>query len=120
MQRTATITYHGGGESDVGQLLATAAYTVDEGLASNPIRTFLLRAPFTIPGVGEFVVESAMVAHTGNTSLAVRRLSEPPGTLLLAGWGWNSALQPYFDVALASGGSIQIYLASSDPSAERV
>jgi hypothetical protein len=117
MDRSATVTYEPVDHSAAEQTVAAGVFVFDEGLASNPIPKLLLRLPFNIPDVGDFVVESAVVVFSGSASLAVRRASEPADTLFLAGWGWQAGVDPYFGVRLPATGTIGVYLRSSSPAA---
>jgi hypothetical protein len=112
MNRTATVQFEPDDDSAATRTVATGTFVVDEGLASNPIQTFLLRLPFNIPEAGEFTLESAVVARTDNTSLSVRRTSEPAEGLFLAGFVWKGGFNPYFGVRIPAVGSIHIYLAT--------
>lgn len=113
MERSATVTYGRDDDPAGEQIIAKGAFVRDEGLASNPIPKFLLRLPFTIPEVGEFILESAVVAVNGNASLAVRRVSEPAESLFLAAWVWQNEVNPFFGVRLPATGVIKVYLQTS-------
>ena len=115
MNRSAIVQFQPDADPSAQQTVATGAFVVDEGLASNPISTLLLRLPFTIPQAGDFVVESAVVAMNGNASLAVRRTTEPAETLFFAGWVWQASLNPYFGVRLPALGTIHVFLQTSTP-----
>ena len=114
MDKSAVVQHEPDADPSAHQTVATGAFVVDAGLASNPISTLLLRLPFSIPGAGDFIVESAIVAGNGNASLAVRRTTEPVQTLFLAAWVWQRGPDPYFGVRLPAGGTIHVYLQTAN------
>ena len=79
MDRTATVTYQRIGTIEGAVPVARGRFGADR--SSPGVES--LRQSFNVPGVAEFVLESAVVKATSNTSVAVRRLSAPAESLFL-------------------------------------